>query len=118
MNLVANDSEVEIKEKLVPLGDAVLLRRLETEKTTRGGLQLPESVQRTQRRQQPRGEVVAVGPGRYFENGQRNQMPVRVGDIVIVGDGAGMNHVKLEGQDENLYIVDCDGILGVVQREV
>jgi chaperonin GroES len=116
MQLVANEA-VTKAEELLPLGDAVLVRREAVEKTTRGGLALPETVQRTKTRQQPRGVVVAVGPGRYFENGQRNQMPVKVGDIVLVGDGAGMNHVRLEGQGDDLFIIDCDGILGVV-REV
>lgn len=119
MHAVANESfGVEIQtEWLEPLGDAVLVQRLGVESKTKAGLALPESVQATQRRRQPRGLVVAVGPGRDLEDGTQRKMRVKVGDIIIVGDGAGMNHVKLEGASDDLYIIDCDGILGIVRQE-
>lgn len=116
MHAVANDPEVEVQtEWLEPLGDAVLVQRLGVESKTKAGLALPESVQASQRKRQPRGLVIAVGPGRDLEDGTQRKMRVKVGDIVIVGDGAGMNHVTLAGASEDLYIIDCDGILGIVR---
>jgi chaperonin GroES len=94
-------------ETFIPHGDAVLLRRFESASASPGGILIPDRSQAAS----PRATVVAVGPGRVLESGQRREMPVVEGDIVVF---AGQFHpVKVEGED--LLVIDCDNILGVVR---
>jgi chaperonin GroES len=65
--------------KLQPLGDRLVVRPIEREEVTRGGLVLPD----TAKEKPQEGEVLAVGPGRLSEDGTRIAMDVKVGDIVI-----------------------------------
>lgn len=65
--------------KLQPLGDRLVVRPIEREEVTKGGIVLPDTV-----KEKPQeGEVLAVGPGRLSEDGKRIAMDVKVGDIVI-----------------------------------
>ena len=94
--------------KIRPLGQNVLLRRLEAEEKTKGGIILPDTA-----KEKPReGEVLAIGEGELDKNGKRKDFQVKQGDRVIFSSYAG-TEVKLGG-DEYLIISE-DDILGVVE---
>jgi chaperonin GroES len=95
-------------EKIRPLGQNVLLRRLEAEEKTKGGIILPDTA-----KEKPReGEVLAIGEGELGKDGKRKDFQVKQGDRVIFSSYAG-TEVKLGG-DEYLIISE-DDILGVVE---
>jgi chaperonin GroES len=95
------------KTNLTPLGDNVIVRRLEAEEKTAGGIVLPESA-----KEKPReGLVIAVGEGRVNDNGDRNELSVKTKDRVIFSSYAG-TEVKIGGED--LLIVREDEILAVL----
>jgi chaperonin GroES len=90
--------------KLQPLGDRVVIKPIEKEEVTKGGIVLPDTV-----KEKPQeGKVVAVGPGRLSEDGKRIVMDVKTGDIVIYAKYAGME-IKLD--DEELIILRESDIL-------
>ena len=79
---------------LRPLHDRVIVKRLEEEKKSAGGIIIPD-----QAAEKPvRGEVIAVGPGKKDDNGKNISLDVKVGDIVLFGKYSG-SEVKVEGQD-------------------
>ena len=94
--------------KLKPLNDRVLVKRLESEEKTAGGLYIPD----TAKEKPSKGQVVAVGPGKIAENGSRVAMAVKKGDEVLFNKYAG-TEIKLDGVDhlvmreeDNLAIID------------
>ena len=91
-----------------PLGDRVVVRRLEEETKTAGGIYIPDSAAE----KPSEGEVVAVGNGRIDNNGKVIAMEVKVGDKVIFGKYSG-NEVKVG--DETLLIMREEDILAVVE---
>lgn len=93
--------------KIRPLHDRVVVRRIEAETTTAGGIVIPDNA--TEKPQQ--GEVVAVGTGKKLDNGSTQAIDVKVGDKVIFGQYAG-NSIKVDG-DELLIMSESD-IYGVV----
>ena len=93
--------------KLVPLGDRVVLKKLEAEETTKSGIVLPGQAQ--EKPQQ--AEVIAVGPGGMVD-GNEVKMEVKVGDKVIYSKYAG-TEVKMDGQE--FIIVKQNDILAVVE---
>lgn len=93
-----------------PLGDKVVVRVLEAEEKTAGGIILPDSA----KKKPTEGEVVAVGEGRVLENGKRNTLTVKVGDRVIFSKYGG-NEVNL-GVDE-FTILDEDQIYAIVAKK-
>jgi chaperonin GroES len=92
---------------LRPLHDRVLLRRLDGEEKTKGGIIIPD----TAKEKPQEGEVVAVGPGARDESGKVVPLDVRTGDRVLFGKWSG-TEVKVDGQD--LLILKESDILGVV----
>ena len=91
-----------------PMEDRVLVKPIENESKTASGIYLPESA-----KEKPvRGQVVAVGPGKLLENGQRAQMSVRKGDTVVYGKYAG-TEVELKG-DKVLILRETE-LLGVIE---
>ena len=90
-----------------PLHDRVLVRRVEAEEKTAGGIIIPE----TAKEKPQEGEVVAVGPGARDEAGRINAPDVRAGDRILFGKWSG-TEVKIDGQD--LLIMKETDILGVV----
>lgn len=93
--------------KLRPLGDRVLVKRIDSEEKTKGGIIIPDSA-----KEKPlEGEVVAVGPGRSLENGQTRPMSVKVSDRVLFAKYA-ETEVKLEGQ--SFLLLREDDILGIL----
>jgi chaperonin GroES len=82
------------KVSLRPLDDRVVVQPLEAEEMTSGGIVLPDSA----KEKPQRGKVVAVGPGRLLDNGNRGQLSIVIGDEVIYGRYGGSD-VEVEGQD-------------------
>ena len=81
--------------KFRPLADRVLVRRTDEEQTTEGGIVLPGSAAE----KPSQGEVVAVGPGKTLDNGDSQAVAVKEGDLVVFGQYAGSNTVKIDGDE-------------------
>ncbi len=90
-----------------PLHDRVLVRRVESDETTKGGLIIPESA----KEKPAEGEIVAVGAGAKDEDGDRISMDVKAGDKVLFGKWSG-TEITLDG--EELLIMKESDILGVI----
>ncbi len=82
------------KVKSRPLGEKVLVKRLEAEEKTAGGIVLPD----TAKEKPQRGKVLAAGPGKLMDNGKRGEMSVAVGDEVIYGKYSGTD-IELDGRE-------------------
>lgn len=82
------------KVSLRPLDDRVVVQPSEAEETTAGGIVLPDSA----REKPQRGTVIAVGPGKLLDNGNRGELSVAVGDVVIYGRYGG-SEVEVDGQE-------------------
>jgi chaperonin GroES len=91
-----------------PLGDRVLVRRVEEEEKTKGGIIIPD----TAKEKPQEGEVIGVGPGARDDNGKIQPLDVKVGDRILFGKWSG-SEVKLDG-DELLIMKESD-ILGVLE---
>ena len=91
-----------------PLHDRVVVRRKEEERTSAGGIVLPDSA--TEKPVQ--GEVIAIGNGKVADNGQRVAMDVSVGDIVLFGKFSG-TEVKLG--DEEVLVMREDDIMAIFE---
>jgi chaperonin GroES len=91
---------------LKPLGDRVLVAPSEPEAKSAGGIYLPEGAQETPRE----GKVIAVGPGRLLENGERVAVNVAEGDIVIYSKYGG-NEIRVDGKD--YILLDESSLLAV-----
>ena len=97
--------------KFRPLYDRVVVKRIEEEAKTAGGIIIPDTV-----KEKPmQGEIVAVGPGARDENGKINSLDVKPGDRVLFGKWSG-TEVKIDGQD--LLIMKESDILGVLEGKV
>ena len=94
-----------------PLHDRVLIRRVEAEEKTTGGIIIPD----TAKEKPMEGEVVAVGPGARGEDGKIQPLDVKAGDRVLFGKWSG-TEVKLDGED--LMIMKEADIMGVLDRAV
>ena len=92
-----------------PLNDRILVKRLEEEETTAGGIIIPDSA----KEKPAEGEIVAVGPGKLNDKGERTAMDVKPGDRVLFSKYGGTD-VKIEGED--YLIMREDDILGVVEN--
>ena len=92
--------------KIRPLGDKVVVKTSTADERTAGGIVLPDAA----REKPQQGTVVAVGPGRLLENGERAPMALKEGDTVIYSKYGG-NEIKLDGQE--LLILDQESIYAV-----
>ena len=96
--------------KIRPLHDRIVIKRLESEAKTKGGIIIPDAA-----KEKPiEGRVVAVGNGKLLKNGTLRPLDVKVGDTVLIGKYSG-NEVKLDG-DEHVLIRE-DDILAVTSRD-
>lgn len=96
--------------KIKPLHDRVILRRIEDSvNQTAGGLFIPD----TAKEKPQEGEVIAVGAGKYKEDGTRQTLDVKEGDRVLFGKYSG-SEIKLDG--EEYLIMREDEILGIIER--
>ena len=94
-----------------PLHDRVLVRRVEEEEKTAGGIIIPD----TAKEKPSQGEVVSVGPGARDEDGKRVPMDVEAGDRILFGKWSG-TEVKVDGED--LLIMKESDIMGVIVEKV
>jgi chaperonin GroES len=94
--------------KVVPLNDKIVVKRLEAEEKTAGGIVLPD----TAKEKPKQGKVLSLGDGKLLENGKRAAFQVKEGDRVLFTSYAG-NEVDLEGED--YLIMTEDDILAVVE---
>ncbi|MCP0913011.1 MULTISPECIES: co-chaperone GroES [Legionella] len=95
--------------KIRPLHDRVVVRRLEEELKTAGGIVIPDSA-----KEKPmRGEVIAVGTGKPLDSGDVRALAVKVGDEVLFGKYSG-TEIKINGQE--LVVMREDDIMGVVEK--
>src|ERR1700732_631567 len=92
-----------------PLHDRVIVRRIEEGEQVRGGIIIPD----TAKEKPQEGEVVAVGEGKYREDGTRQELDVKPGDRVLFGKYSG-SEIKLDG--EELLTMSEDEILGIIER--
>ena len=94
--------------KMRPLHDRVIVKRMEEERTSPGGIVIPDAAT-----EKPiKGEVVAAGNGKILENGEVRALDVKVGDQVLFGKYAG-TEVKVEG--EELLVMKEDDIMAVIE---
>ncbi|WP_296574842.1 co-chaperone GroES [Phreatobacter sp.] len=94
--------------KFRPLHDRVVVRRIDAEEKTRGGIIIPD----TAKEKPQEGEVVAVGPGGRNERGERVPLDVKAGDTVLFGKWSG-TEVKIDGVD--YLIMKESDIMGIVE---
>lgn len=94
--------------KIRPLHDRVVVRRMEEELKTAGGIVIPDSA-----KEKPmQGEIIAIGAGKVLDNGDVRALAVKVGDKVLFGKYSG-TEVKVNG--EELVVMREDDIMGVVE---
>ena len=96
---------------LKPLGDRLVVKPIEPEEMTAGGIILPE----TAKEKPQEGEVIAAGPGKLDDSGKRVKMEVKEGDRVLYAKYAG-TEIKLEGTEKVLILKESD-ILALVERD-
>ena len=104
-----HEREVNRITKLKPLGDRIVVKVLEREEKTKGGLFLPD----TAKEKPTEGEVVAVGTGKILDNGQKQPVELKVGDRIIFSKYAG-TEVKLDGED--FVIFSERDVLAIIEK--
>lgn len=96
--------------KIRPLHDRIVVKRLESETKTKGGIIIPDSA-----KEKPiEGRVVAVGNGKLLRDGKLRPLDIKVGDVVLFGKYAG-NEVKIDGED--FVLLREDDLLAVTGSE-
>ena len=95
--------------KIRPLADRIVVKRLAHEEKTKGGIIIPD----TAKEKPVEGEIVAVGNGKFLEDGTVRKLDVKVGDRVLFGKYTG-TEVKVDGEDR--LILREEDILGVVEK--
>ena len=91
-----------------PLGDRVLIKRVEEEEKTKGGIIIPD----TAKEKPQEGKVIAVGPGARDDNGKVQPLDVKKGDLILFGKWSG-TEVKIDGED--LLIMKESDVMGVIE---
>jgi chaperonin GroES len=94
--------------KIRPLHDRVVIKRLEEERTSPGGIVIPD----TATEKPIRGEVIAVGNGKILENGETRPLDLKVGDRVLFGKYSG-TEVKVDGED--VLVMREDDVMAVLE---
>ncbi|HVN90374.1 MAG TPA: co-chaperone GroES [Candidatus Binataceae bacterium] len=95
-------------DKIRPLGDRILVKRIKEEEKTKGGIIIPD----TAKEKPQEGKIVAVGKGKKTEEGSVIPLEVKAGDRILFGKYSG-SEIKIEGED--LLIMREDDILGVLE---
>jgi chaperonin GroES len=95
--------------KFRPLQDRVLIRRIEEEEKTKGGIIIPD----TAKEKPMEGEVIAAGPGARSDDGKVHPLDVKIGDRVLFGKWSG-TEIKIDGED--LVVMKESDIMGVVEQ--
>ena len=108
MSRRSSSTERERSMKFRPLHDRVVIRRIEGEEKTKGGIIIPDTV-----KEKPQeGEVIAVGPGGRDESGKLMPLDLKAGDRVLFGKWSG-TEVKIDGED--LLIMKESDVMGVIE---
>ncbi len=94
--------------KIKPLHDRVIVRRIEEEETTKGGIIIPDSA----KEKPAEGKIVAVGNGKILDDGSRQALEVKEGDSVLFGKYAG-TEIKIDGEEH--LIMREDDIIAIVE---
>ena len=94
-----------------PLHDRILVRRIEADEKTAGGIIIPD----TAKEKPQEGEVIAIGPGARDESGKLVELDVKVGDRILFGKWSG-TEIKLDGED--LLIMKESDVMGVIDQSV
>ena len=95
--------------KLAPLDDRVVIKQSEAEEKSAGGIILPDAA----KEKPQRGKIIAVGPGKILDNGNRGEMNVKKGEEVLYAKYSG-NEIEIDG--ENYVILHEGDILGVIEK--
>jgi chaperonin GroES len=104
----SSSTESECSMKFRPLHDRVVVRRIEADAKTKGGIIIPDTV-----KEKPQeGEVVAVGPGARDESGKLTPIELKAGDRVLFGKWSG-SEIKIDG--EELLIMKETDVMGVIE---
>ncbi|MGK0367858.1 MAG: chaperonin GroES [Thermoproteota archaeon] len=103
------DAQMAKTYKVRPLHDRILVKRMDEEKTTAGGIIIPDSA----KEKPQKGEIVAAGNGKTTEEGKKVALEVKVGDEVLFGKYSG-TELKLDG--EELLMMREEDILGVLSK--
>ncbi|PIZ93854.1 MAG: co-chaperone GroES [Candidatus Magasanikbacteria bacterium CG_4_9_14_0_2_um_filter_41_10] len=93
-----------------PLSDHILVKPVKAEEVTASGIVLPDTIDKEKKAE---GEVIAVGPGKFLENGTRAQMEVSVGDVILYKKWGG-DDVEISGEEHK--IISAEDVLAVVTR--
>lgn len=94
--------------KIKPLQDRIIVKRLEEEEKTKGGIIIPDAA-----KEKPQeGKVIAVGDGKVLDNGQKFDLTVKVGDKILFGKYSG-TEIKIDGEEH--LIMREDDVLGIVE---
>src|ERR1700730_12048176 len=92
-----------------PLGNRVLVRRIEVKETLKGGIILPD----TAKKKQEQAEVVAIGTGKKDKNGNLIPIPVKVGDIILMEKYSGQ---EVTLNDQECVILSSDDLIAIVEK--
>jgi chaperonin GroES len=95
--------------KIRPLQDRVIVKRVEEEEKTKGGIIIPD----TAKEKPQEGQIIAVGPGKVTDEGKKIPMEVKVGDRVLFGKYSG-SEIKMDGEEH--LIMREDDILGIIEK--
>ena len=98
--------------ELRPLGNRVIVERHKEKTVSDGGIHIPEKVAKLTK--PVKGNVLAVGPGRYLDNGELIPINLKVGDVVLFGINAGQ---EIEVDDEKILVLQGDEILAVYPND-
>jgi chaperonin GroES len=104
-----NNKNKEMLTNFHPLGNRVLLRRLEQEEKLKGGIILPDSA----KKKQEQAEVMAIGPGKKDKAGKLIPMPVKVGEIVLIEKYSGQ---EITLNDQEYVIVKADDLIAIIEK--
>ena len=95
-----------------PLSDRVLVKPLTESETTKSGIIIPDTVEKEK---PEKGEIIAVGPGKMLDNGQRAPMTVKIGDKVIFKNSYGTKEIPKDIVDgKELYLIEESDVLAVI----
>ena len=95
--------------KIRPLQDRVIVKRVEEEERTKGGIIIPD----TAKEKPQEGQIIAVGPGKVTDDGTKIPMEVKVGDRILFGKYSG-TEIKIDGEEH--LIMREDDILGIIEK--
>jgi chaperonin GroES len=95
--------------KIRPLQDRIIVKRIEEEEKTKGGIIIPD----TAKEKPMEGEVIAVGKGKILENGKKQPLEVKAGDRILFGKYAG-TEVKIDGVEH--LIMREEDVLGIIEK--